>query len=76
MLKYLNGYSNKKKAPNENYARELYELFTLGEGNGYTSTDITETSRALTGYNKYSNGNWDSASAKLAYFGGGREDTS
>lgn len=57
MLKYLNGYSNKKKAPNENYARELYELFTLGEGNGYTSTDITETSRALTGYNKYSNGN-------------------
>ena len=57
MLKYLSGYSNKKKAPNENYARELYELFTLGEGNGYTSTDITETSRALTGYNKYSNGN-------------------
>ena len=57
MLMYLNGYSNKKKAPNENYARELYELFTLGEGNGYTSTDITETSRALTGYNKYSNGN-------------------
>ena len=57
MLLYLNGYSNKKKAPNENYARELYELFTLGEGNGYTSSDITETSRALTGYNKYSNGN-------------------
>lgn len=57
MLMYLNGYSNKKKAPNENYARELYELFTLGEGNGYTSSDITETSRALTGYNKYSNGN-------------------
>ena len=57
MLLYLNGYSNKKKAPNENYARELYELFTLGEGNGYDSSDITETSRALTGYNKYSNGN-------------------
>ena len=60
MLLYLNGYSNKKKAPNENYARELYELFTLGEGNGYTSSDITETSRALTGYNKYSNGNGSS----------------
>ena len=56
MLRYLNGYSNKKKAPNENYARELYELFTLGEGNGYTSNDITETSRALTGYNKYLDG--------------------
>ncbi len=60
MLIYLNGYSNKKNAPNENYARELYELFTLGEGNGYTSTDITETSRALTGYNKFSNGNGSS----------------
>jgi len=60
MLMYLNGYSNKKNAPNENYARELYELFTLGEGNGYTSTDITETSRALTGYNKFSNGNGSS----------------
>ena len=57
MLMYLNGYTNKKNAPNENYARELYELFTLGEGNGYTSSDITETSRALTGYNKYLNGN-------------------
>ena len=60
MLMYLNGYSNKKNAPNENYARELYELFTLGEGNGYTSTDISETARALTGYNKFSNGNGSS----------------
>ena len=52
MLRYLNGYENKKNSPNENYARELYELFTLGEGNGYSQEDITETSRALTGYNK------------------------
>ena len=58
MLLYLNGYSNRKQAPNENYARELYELFTLGEGNScYQSNDITETARALTGYNKYSDGN-------------------
>ena len=53
MLRYLNGYENKKNNPNENYARELYELFTLGEGNGYSQEDITETARALTGYNRF-----------------------
>lgn len=53
MLIYLNGFENTKDSPNENYARELYELFTLGEGNGYTQNDITETARALTGYNKW-----------------------
>ena len=53
MLLYLNGYENKKNSPNENYARELYELFTLGEGNGYNQEDITETARALTGYNRF-----------------------
>lgn len=52
MIRYLNGNQNNKNRPNENYARELYELFTLGEGNGYTQTDIEETARALTGYNK------------------------
>lgn len=51
MLLYLNGYQNRKNSPNENYARELYELFTLGVDNGYTQTDITETAKALTGYN-------------------------
>ena len=56
MLMYLNGYENKNNAPNENYARELYELFTLGEGNGYSQDDITETARALTGYNSRTNG--------------------
>jgi len=51
MLNYLNGRQNTKNKPNENYARELYELFTLGEGNDYTQQDIVETARALTGYN-------------------------
>lgn len=51
MLVFLNGKDNKKNKPNENYARELYELFTLGENNGYTQDDIVETSKALTGYN-------------------------
>jgi len=56
MLKFLNGFESTVESPNENYARELYELFTLGEGNGYTEDDIVETSRALTGYNDYANG--------------------
>ena len=53
MLLYLNGFENTNNDPNENYARELYELFTLGEGNNYTQDDITETARALTGYNHW-----------------------
>ncbi len=51
MLIYLNGFENRKNNPNENYARELYELFTLGENNGYTQDDIVETAKALTGWN-------------------------
>ena len=51
MLHFLNGFDNTSEEPNENYARELYELFTLGENNGYTQFDIEETARALTGYN-------------------------
>lgn len=50
MLFYLDGAYNNGNNPNENYARELYELFTLGEGNGYTEQDIIETARALSGY--------------------------
>ena len=49
MLDYLNGEQNSKGAPNENYSRELMELFTLGIGN-YTQTDVTQAARALTGY--------------------------
>ncbi len=50
MLVYLNGDENIRDRPNENYARELYELFTLGVDIGYTEDDIQETSKALTGY--------------------------
>ncbi|MEO1484645.1 MAG: DUF1800 domain-containing protein [Bacteroidota bacterium] len=50
MLYYLDGVRNRGNNPNENYARELYELFTLGEGNGYTEEDIIETSKSLSGY--------------------------
>ncbi|MDE3742439.1 DUF1800 domain-containing protein [Maribacter polysaccharolyticus] len=50
MLYYLDGAYNNGNNPNENYARELYELFTLGDGNGYTEDDIIETAKALSGY--------------------------
>jgi len=50
MLRYLDGYINKGYDPNENYARELLELFTLGEGNGYTENDISEAAKALAGW--------------------------
>ena len=50
MLYYLDGVYNNGNNPNENYAREIYELFCLGEGNNYTEQDIIETAKALTGY--------------------------
>ncbi|HEX2847096.1 MAG TPA: DUF1800 domain-containing protein [Chitinophagaceae bacterium] len=52
MLKYLNGYVNTKKAPDENYGRELQELFTIGKGPGshYTENDVKAAARVLTGY--------------------------
>jgi uncharacterized protein (DUF1800 family) len=49
MIRYLDLDKNTAKRPNENFARELFELFTLGEGN-YTEADIKEASRAFTGY--------------------------
>lgn len=53
MLIFLNGVQNTRFEPNENYARELYELFTLGENNNYTQMDVSETARALTGWNGF-----------------------
>ena len=52
MLRYLNGYLNLATAPDENYARELMELFTLGKGpdSRYTETDVKEAAKVLTGW--------------------------
>ncbi len=50
MLYYLNGYLNVASAPDENYARELFELFTLGQGSGYTEADVQAAARVLTGW--------------------------
>lgn len=52
MLKYLNGRLNTKNAPDENYGRELQELFTVGKGTGskYTEDDVKAAAKVLTGY--------------------------
>jgi hypothetical protein len=51
MLTFLNGIDNRKGSPNENYAREVMELFTLGADRGaYTETDIRQAAKALTGW--------------------------
>jgi len=50
MLAYLDAAANVKGAPNENFAREIMELFTMGVGN-YTERDIREAARAFTGWN-------------------------
>ncbi|MDQ1411852.1 MAG: hypothetical protein QOE07_440 [Acidimicrobiaceae bacterium] len=56
MMKYLNGYQNSRQHPNQNYGRELMELFTLGISHpktgaqNYTEGDVREVARSLTGY--------------------------
>lgn len=52
MLRYLNGYLNTATAPDENYARELQELFTVGKGpdSHYTEQDVKEAAKVLTGW--------------------------
>ena len=49
MLIYLDGARSRPEQPNENFARELFELFTLGEGH-YTEKDVQEAARAFTGW--------------------------
>ncbi|HMJ46175.1 MAG TPA: DUF1800 domain-containing protein [Ferruginibacter sp.] len=49
MLQFLNNQQNRKQHPNENFAREVMELFTMGRGN-YSENDIKEAARAFTGW--------------------------
>jgi len=49
MIRFLNNQQNKKDSPNENFARELLELFTIGRGH-YTEKDVKEAARAFTGW--------------------------
>jgi uncharacterized protein (DUF1800 family) len=55
MLAFLNNQQNRKQKPNENFAREVMELFTMGRGN-YTEKDIKEAARAFTGWQFQLNG--------------------
>ncbi len=69
MLRYLTGESNVRGAPNENYARELMELFTLGvhDANGnanYSQTDVEQLAKALSGWQI----NDDNPNAVYSYF--------
>jgi hypothetical protein len=50
MLAYLDQNTSTKTSPNQNYAREIMELHTLGVNGGYTQTDVAELSRVLTGW--------------------------
>jgi uncharacterized protein (DUF1800 family) len=50
MLLYLDQNASRKAAPNQNYAREIMELHTLGVDGGYTQDDVAELSRVLTGW--------------------------
>jgi uncharacterized protein (DUF1800 family) len=67
MMKYLNGDQNTADHPNQNYARELMELFSLGLNNlvtgrpNYTQNDVIEVARALTGYT------YDWTTGKIAF---------
>jgi uncharacterized protein (DUF1800 family) len=57
MLLWLNGASNTKFSPNENYGREMLELFTLGADRGYDQDDVHQNARALTGFTN----DWDNS---------------
>lgn len=57
MIRYLNNQQNKKNKPNENFARELMELFTIGIGN-YTEQDVKEAARAFTGWSSNEKGKY------------------
>jgi uncharacterized protein (DUF1800 family) len=60
MLLWLSLSGSTKDAPNENYAREMQELFTLGVGDGYTEEDVRQHARALTGWTN----SWNNATGE------------
>lgn len=58
MIQFLNNNQNRKSHPNENFARELMELFTIGRGH-YTETDVKESARAFAGWGMTPEGEFD-----------------
>ena len=83
MLRYLDGRQNSKNKPNENYARELMELFTLGKGElagpgdytTFTEDDVIELAKALTGW-RDRNYNSQNTAVVESYYTSGRHDRS
>jgi uncharacterized protein (DUF1800 family) len=82
MLVYLNGTNNQKSGPDENYGRELQELFTIGKGplagpndyTNYTEADVKAAARLLTGWRKYQNAD-GTIGLQTGYFDASRHDT-
>ena len=64
MLDYLDNSGSRKEHPNQNYAREMMELHTLGVNGGYTQTDVSEVARCFTGWTR----NYDKTSADYGKF--------
>jgi uncharacterized protein (DUF1800 family) len=83
MLRYLNGNENTASSPNENYARELLELFTIGKGplagpsdyTNYTEQDVVEMAKVLTGWRDRGFNTQDPGQAILAEFVPNRHNT-
>ncbi|MFY9487909.1 MAG: DUF1800 domain-containing protein [Solirubrobacterales bacterium] len=71
MLVWLSGNKNVKDAPNENYGREMMELFTLGANARFSEADVREQSRALTGWAS----KWDSTGYTDFFFDQQRHDS-
>ncbi len=82
MLIYLNGTNNVKTGPDENYGRELQELFTIGKGplagpgdyTNYTEADVKAAAHVLTGWRKYQNAD-TTVGTQTGYFDSTRHDT-
>ncbi len=85
MLRYLDNTLNQQGHPNENYAREIMELHTLGVKGGYTERDVKEVARCLTGWTMTPNGeftfraDWHDSDEKTVLgqtipAGGGQDD--
>jgi len=78
MLMYLNGAANTKEAPDENYARELQELFTIGKGvnANFTEQDVQSAAKVLTGWTVNWDGYNENGTPFNSYFGPWAHDTS
>jgi uncharacterized protein (DUF1800 family) len=72
MLTYLNNTQSTRTAPNQNYAREVMELHTLGVDGGYTQQDVVEVARCFTGWRVQ--GNTNDARAGLFFYDANRHD--